>query len=40
VDREAINKEDNLLYVGVSRVKEKLVILDWVEQNFNYNESY
>ncbi|XOQ45301.1 MAG: PhoH-like family protein [Clostridium sp.] len=30
IDREAINKEDNLLYVALSRVKEKLVIFDWV----------
>lgn len=32
IDRESINKDENLLYVGVSRTKEKLVVLDWVEQ--------
>lgn len=31
IDRETLNKEENLLYVGVSRTKEKLVILDWVQ---------
>lgn len=31
IDREILSKEDNLLYVGVSRTKEKLVILDWVQ---------
>jgi superfamily I DNA/RNA helicase len=30
IDREAINKEENLLYVALSRVKEKLVVFDWV----------
>lgn len=30
IDREAINKEDNLLYVALSRVKEKSVIFDWI----------
>lgn len=30
IDRESINKEDNLLYVALSRVKEKLVVFDWV----------
>lgn len=30
IDREAISKEDNLLYVALSRVKEKLVVFDWV----------
>lgn len=30
VDRESLNKEENLLYVALSRVKEKLIILDWV----------
>ncbi|WP_265447951.1 UvrD-helicase domain-containing protein [Acetivibrio straminisolvens] len=30
IDRETINKEDNLLYVALSRVKEKLVVFDWV----------
>jgi len=29
IDREAINKEENLLYVALSRVKEKLVVFDW-----------
>lgn len=30
VDRENINKDENLLYVALSRVKQKLVIFDWV----------
>jgi superfamily I DNA/RNA helicase len=30
VDRESLNKEENLLYVALSRVREKLIILDWV----------
>jgi DNA helicase-2/ATP-dependent DNA helicase PcrA len=30
VDRESISRENNLLYVALSRVKEKLTILDWV----------
>lgn len=30
IDREAVSKDENLLYVALSRVKEKLVIFDWV----------
>lgn len=30
VDRENISKDENLLYVALSRVKQKLVIFDWV----------
>lgn len=30
IDRKAINKQDNLLYVALSRVKEKLVVFDWL----------
>ncbi|SHH13253.1 UvrD-helicase domain-containing protein [Tepidibacter thalassicus] len=30
IDRENIIKEDNLLYVALSRVKDKLVIFDWI----------
>ncbi|ARC83768.1 ATP-binding domain-containing protein [Clostridium argentinense] len=30
VDRESLNKEENLLYVALSRVREKLTILDWI----------
>lgn len=30
IDRETMDKDDNLLYVASSRVKEKLVIFDWV----------
>ena len=29
IDIKAINKEENLLYVALSRVKEKLVVFDW-----------
>ncbi|MBB6215069.1 superfamily I DNA/RNA helicase [Anaerosolibacter carboniphilus] len=30
VDTETMSKESNLLYVALSRVKEKLVIFDWI----------
>ncbi|SFD05377.1 ATP-dependent helicase [Clostridium uliginosum] len=30
VDRESLNREQNLLYVALSRVKEKITIFDWV----------
>lgn len=33
IDREAINKEDNLLYVAMSRAKEKLVVFDWLKKS-------
>ena len=29
IDREKISKDENLLYVALSRVKEKLVVFDW-----------
>lgn len=32
VDRDAISKDENLFYVGVSRTKEKLSIIDWVQK--------
>lgn len=32
VDRESISKDENLFYVGVSRTKEKLSIIDWVQK--------
>lgn len=32
VDRDSISKDENLFYVGVSRTKEKLSIIDWVQK--------
>lgn len=32
IDYESLCKDKNLLYVALSRVKEKLIVLDWVER--------